>query len=336
MFCSFNNSYKITPEVFDIWMRLLQQVNGSVLWLLQDNPAVADNLRREAAARGVAPERLVFAERLPPDEHLARHRCADLFLDTWPVNAHTTASDALWAGLPMITLLGSAFAGRVAASLLHAIGQPGCVAADAAGYEALALALARNPARLSALRHAVQQSRESSALFDTPRFTRHIEQALRTCTRDNRPACRPNHSSYPSPDDPAARDRVHRRMPATLARNRGLAVSQLVNQQTDPAAGSADNPTLRPSPGMAFPVLRFLTALVATLLVVRLAENHRHRSAEHDLSGQPAEVSFGADAAHRRRQHLPGRSTRAVRSEGATAGGIALWDAARPVGHEAW
>ncbi len=178
VFCSFNNSYKITPEVFDVWMRLLQQVDGSVLWLLQDNPAVADNLRREAAARHMAAERLVFAQRLPPDEHLARHRCADLFLDTWPVNAHTTASDALWAGLPMITLLGGAFAGRVAASLLHAIDQPGCVTTDVAAYEALALALARNPARLSALRNAVLQAREGAALFDTPRFTRQIEQAF--------------------------------------------------------------------------------------------------------------------------------------------------------------
>ena len=178
VFCCFNNSYKITPEVFDVWMRLLRQVDGSVLWLLQDNSGAVDNLRREASARDVTPERLVFAARLPVDEHLARHDCADLFLDTWPVNAHTTASDALWAGLPLVTLLGSAFAGRVAASLLHAIGRSDCVAVDTAGYEALALALARDPARLAALRSAVHRAREDSALFDTPGFTRDIERAF--------------------------------------------------------------------------------------------------------------------------------------------------------------
>jgi len=173
-----------------------------VLWLLQDHPAVADNLRREAAARHVSPERLVFASRLPPDEHLARHRCADLFLDTWPVNAHTTASDALWAGLPLITLLGGAFAGRVAASLLHAVGQHGCVAANVADYEALALALARDPVRLSGLRSGLRQARASAILFDTPRFTRGIEQAFAHMharrqaglapTSFDAPACSPN------------------------------------------------------------------------------------------------------------------------------------------------
>ena len=124
VFCCFNNNYKITPTVFDVWMRLLGQVAGSVLWLLEDNPTAARNLRREAQARGIAPERLVFAPRVRLDEHLARHRLADLFLDTLPCNAHTTASDALWAGLPILTALGSAFPGRVAASLLYAAGLP--------------------------------------------------------------------------------------------------------------------------------------------------------------------------------------------------------------------
>ena len=122
VFCCFNNNYKITPDVFDCWMRILKRVDGSVLWLLEDNAKAASNLRKEAEIRGVNPERLVFAKRTPLPDHLARHRLADLFLDTLPYNAHTTASDALWAGLPVLTRIGETFAGRVAASLLNAIG----------------------------------------------------------------------------------------------------------------------------------------------------------------------------------------------------------------------
>ena len=125
VFCCFNNAYKITPEIFACWMRILSRVEGSVLWLLEDTPSAAANLRREAAARGVDADRIIFAGRLPPAEHLARHRCADLFLDTLPYNAHTTASDALWAGLPLLTCRGETFAGRVAASLLENVGLPG-------------------------------------------------------------------------------------------------------------------------------------------------------------------------------------------------------------------
>ena len=124
VFCCFNNNYKLTPDVFSLWMRLLHRVEGSVLWLLEDNAAAAANLRREAAARDIDPSRLVFAPRADLPDHLARHRLADLFLDTLPVNAHTTASDALWAGLPVLTCVGEAFAGRVAASLLRAAGLP--------------------------------------------------------------------------------------------------------------------------------------------------------------------------------------------------------------------
>lgn len=122
VFCCFNNGYKITPAFFDIWMRLLAALPDSVLWLLDANLWAKANLSREAAARGVMPERLIFAPRLPLPEHLARHRRADLFLDTLPYNAHTTASDALWAGLPLLTCAGNTFAGRVAGSLLRAIG----------------------------------------------------------------------------------------------------------------------------------------------------------------------------------------------------------------------
>jgi len=177
VFCSFNSSYKITPPVFDIWMRLLRQVEGSALWLLEGNDAVIRNLRREAEKRGIGPQRLVFAPRTSVEDHLARHRCADLFLDTVPYNAHTTASDALWAELPIVTCLGSTFPGRVAASLLHAVGLPELVTSSLAEYEALALALARDGNRLAAIKASLAERRETCPLFDADRFRRHIESA---------------------------------------------------------------------------------------------------------------------------------------------------------------
>jgi protein O-GlcNAc transferase len=177
VFCCFNNSFKILPPVFDVWMRLLQEVPGSVLWLLQDNAGAEENLRRAAAARGVNPARLVFAGRVKLEEHLARHRLADLFLDTLPYNAHTTASDALWAGLPVLTCLGRAFAGRVGASLLRAVGLPELVTHSLADYEALALRLAGDAAMLAAFRDKLAKMRIAQPLFDTDRFRRDIEAA---------------------------------------------------------------------------------------------------------------------------------------------------------------
>ncbi len=177
VFCSFNNNYKFTPQVFDAWMRLLRQVPASVLWILEDNTGARGNLQRAAEARGVEPQRLVFAPRVPHAEHLARHRLADLFLDTLPYNAHTSASDALWAGLPLLTCTGNTFAGRVAGSLLHAIGLPELVTRSLAEYEALALQLAANPGRLSALRARLAANRMTAPLFDTDRFRRHLEAA---------------------------------------------------------------------------------------------------------------------------------------------------------------
>jgi len=177
VFCCFNNNYKITPDVFGLWMRLLTSVPGSVLWLLQDNAAAARNLRSEAQRHSVAPERLVFAPRIDLSLHLARHRLADLFLDTLPYNAHTTASDALWAGLPVVTCLGSAFAGRVASSLLNAVGLPELVTRSLEDYEALARNLATAPSLLTALRDKLWRNRMSFPLFDTDRFRRHIELA---------------------------------------------------------------------------------------------------------------------------------------------------------------
>ena len=180
VFCCFNNNYKITPAVFALWMRLLRAVRGSVLWLLEGNAAAAGNLRREAQRHGVAPERLAFAPKINLADHLARHRLADLFLDTLPCNAHTTASDALWAGLPVLTCLGGAFAGRVAGSLLHAVGLPELVARSADEYEALALEFATTPARLAAVRETLARHRDTFPLFDTDRFRGHIEAAYAT------------------------------------------------------------------------------------------------------------------------------------------------------------
>jgi predicted O-linked N-acetylglucosamine transferase (SPINDLY family) len=181
VFCCFNNAYKITPEIFDIWMRLLQATDGSVLWLNVASATAQSNLRREVEQRGVSAQRLIFAPMLPDAaEHLARQRQADLFLDTLPYNAHTTAGDALWAGLPVLTCLGSSFAGRVAGSLLRAVGLAELVVDSLAAYEALALKLATEPTRLAALKAQLARNRESFPLFDAARFTRNIEAAYTT------------------------------------------------------------------------------------------------------------------------------------------------------------
>jgi protein O-GlcNAc transferase len=178
VFCSFNAHYKIAPPVFDIWMRLLHAVEDSVLWLAPGSDAVVRNLRWEAFERGIAPERLVFAPRMPHlEDHLARHRLADLFLDTLPFNAHTTASDALWAGLPVVTCQGRSFAGRVAASLLIAVGLPELITSSPQDYEAQALKLSKTPSVLAEVRTRLAQQRDTASLFDTDRFRRDIESA---------------------------------------------------------------------------------------------------------------------------------------------------------------
>jgi predicted O-linked N-acetylglucosamine transferase (SPINDLY family) len=178
VFCSFNASYKLTPHEFDIWMRLLGQVEGSILWLLAGNDATRANLRAEAERRGISGERLVYAGRLPQAEHLARIGQADLFVDTFRVNAHTTMSDALWAGLPAVTLAGRQFAARVGASVLEAAGLPELVARDAGEYEALCLALARDPARLAGYRQHLTENRGSLSLFDTVAYARKFEAGI--------------------------------------------------------------------------------------------------------------------------------------------------------------
>ena len=177
VFCAFNTTYKLTPTMFGVWMSLLRQVPGSLLWLFEANSVVDNNLRREAAARGIDPARLVFAPKKPLAEHLARYRLADLSVDSNPYTGHTTTSDALWAGLPVVTYMGETFASRVAASLLSAAGVPELITSSLAEYEALALALARDPNRLAALRRRLEETRLTVPLFDSLRFARHLERA---------------------------------------------------------------------------------------------------------------------------------------------------------------
>jgi predicted O-linked N-acetylglucosamine transferase (SPINDLY family) len=177
VFCCFNDSYKITPHTFNGWMRILKRVPESVLWLLEGNRAAGDHFRKLAEQSGVSAQRLIFATRLPLAEHLARHRTADLFLDTFPCNAHTTGSDALWAGLPLLTCMGEAFASRVAASLLNAIDLPELITTTQEQYEALAVELATDAERLGQIRRKLQSNRLNAPLFDSELFARHIENA---------------------------------------------------------------------------------------------------------------------------------------------------------------
>ena len=193
-FCCANTSYKIAPEIFGIWMRLLGAVEGSNLWLAQSNPIAMRNLQQEAKARGIDPERIIFLPYLAHrHDHLARLSLADLFLDTLPYNAHATASDALWAGLPILTCMGKTFPGRVAASLLNVIGLPELITQDLDAYEALALALARNPQRLISLRQKLSTNRASYPLFDMARFAKHIESAYVAMWKRHQAGLAPEH-----------------------------------------------------------------------------------------------------------------------------------------------
>lgn len=191
--CSFNQSYKITPRVFDIWCSLLREIPDAVLWLLHDSEPAARNLRAEATRRGVAPERLLFAPALPQEQHLARLQAADLFVDCTPYGAHTTGSDALWSGLPLVTVAGETFASRVAASLLHAVGLPELVATDLEGYAAIVRGLAADRSRLGALRARLADARRSSGLFDGRRFARDIETLFRRMATRHAAGLPPDH-----------------------------------------------------------------------------------------------------------------------------------------------
>jgi predicted O-linked N-acetylglucosamine transferase (SPINDLY family) len=193
VFCCFNNTYKITPDVFDSWMRILKRVEGSVLWLYEENATVATNLKKEAVLRGINPERLIFAQRIPQAEYLARYKMADLFLDTRPFNAGTTASDALWSGLPVLTCPGEAFAGRMAASLLNAIALPELIASTPEAYEALAVDMATHPEKLKAIKQKLAQNRLTAPLFNTRLFTRHMEAAYQEMYQRYQTGLAPEH-----------------------------------------------------------------------------------------------------------------------------------------------
>jgi protein O-GlcNAc transferase len=178
IFCSFNNSYKINPEVFSSWCRILKRVDGSVLWLYESNRWIAENLRREAEFRGVDPSRLIFSGVLPVPEYLARYRLADLFLDTFPYNAGTTASDALWSGLPVLTRSGKSFPSRMAGSILKAIDLPELITYSIGEYEELAVELATHRSKLQCIRKKIEANRMSTPLFDSPQTTKNIERAF--------------------------------------------------------------------------------------------------------------------------------------------------------------
>lgn len=179
-YCCFSNTYKITPEMFDVWMRILRRTEGSILWLLGGGDLMENNLCREASSRGVDPARLVFARRVPYTDYLARYTAADLFLDTLPFNGGTTASDALWAGLPLITCPGEAFAARMAASLLTALKMPELIAGSLQDYEDLAVRMVGDKALHASIKGKLAQNRRSAPLFDTARYTRHLESAYLT------------------------------------------------------------------------------------------------------------------------------------------------------------
>jgi len=198
VFCAFNNTYKFSPEVFDVWMRLLGAVEGSVLWLPAANASACRNLVREADARGVAGSRLVFAPYVASGaDHLARLSLADLFLDTRFYNAHSSASDALWAGFPVLTQPGDTFAGRVGASLLDACGLDELIADSAASYEAIALNLARDESAHAELKAKLQRNRHSWPLFDTAGFARHLEAAYATMWESHQRGREPHSFSVP-------------------------------------------------------------------------------------------------------------------------------------------
>jgi protein O-GlcNAc transferase len=194
VFCCFNNSYKLNPEIFRCWMRLLKAAPASVLWLSRQGAIATANLRREAAANGVSPDRLVFTARVPSvTDHLARHRLADLFLDTLPYNAHSTANDALLAGLPVLTRTGQTFAGRVAASLLSAVGLPELIVDSEEAYENAALQLANDPAKSRKIRQKLEANRLTGTLFNTQLFTRRLEAAYTTMHERHRAHLPPDH-----------------------------------------------------------------------------------------------------------------------------------------------
>ena len=178
IFCNFNQSFKISMEEYEIWMRLLKKINKSVLWLQGSNEITQYNLRKEAEKCGVDPQRIIFTERIEKNKHLARHKLADLFLDTFNFNAQSTASDCLWSGLPLITKIGSQFVARSAASQLTAVGLPELITRTSYEYEKLALKIANDPNLLNKLKNKLHRNKKRCELFDTKNYTKNLENAF--------------------------------------------------------------------------------------------------------------------------------------------------------------
>ena len=197
VFCCFNGTYKITPDVYDIWMRIIKKVEGSVLWLFVENSTAKDRLKNEASERGVNPERLIFAPSIPLPEHQARLRLADLFLDTLPYNAGATASDTLWAGIPVLTCIGDTFIGRMAASVLNAIRLPELITTTIEAYEQVAIDLAKNPEKMVAIKVKLAENRLTTPLFDTALYTKHIEAAYTSMYERHQAGLAPDHIAIP-------------------------------------------------------------------------------------------------------------------------------------------
>jgi len=198
VFCCFNTNYKITPDVFDIWMRILRQVPGSVLWLVAEGQTSERNLKNEAAARDVSGERLIFAQRMPLADHQARLQLAGLFFDTLPYNAGATASDMLWSGLPVLTRIGDTFVGRMAASVLNAIHLPELITTTPEAYEQMAIDLAMHPEKLAAVKNKLAENRLTTPLFDTKLFTKHIEAAYSAMYDRHQAELPPDHIVIPN------------------------------------------------------------------------------------------------------------------------------------------
>jgi predicted O-linked N-acetylglucosamine transferase (SPINDLY family) len=195
VFACFNNSYKITPKIFDLWSAILRRVDNSVLWLLVDNSPARENLIKEAAARGINQSRIIFADRLQHAEHLARHQLADLFLDTLPYNAHTTSSDSLWCGLPVLTLIGKTFPGRVTASLLYAVGLEELITYTTEEYENVAVELASNPSKIELIKTKLIKNIPIKPLFDSNLYTNNLEAAYMKIYQYHQADLPPNHIS---------------------------------------------------------------------------------------------------------------------------------------------
>jgi predicted O-linked N-acetylglucosamine transferase (SPINDLY family) len=179
VFCCFNQNYKITPNIFNIWMKILKKIEGSVLWLIKDSNEGVNNLKKEANKRGINPDKIIFAKRMTISEHLARHKMADLFIDTFPYTAHTTCSDALWSGLPVITLMGQSFASRLSGTLLNAVGLNELIATTEKDYEDLIINLAKDSNQLKIIKNKLEKNKINQPIFNTKLYTKKIESAYK-------------------------------------------------------------------------------------------------------------------------------------------------------------